>query len=73
MEASARILRLLAPTFTPIVFEEYIEYVSQLGILLQIFTVGSVFALDHLHRQDVYYKSRKWDNINQTLQIVTRQ
>jgi hypothetical protein len=59
----------LKPTFTPTVFEEYIEYVSQLGILLQIFTVGSVFALDHLHRQDVYYKSRKWDNINQTLQM----
>jgi hypothetical protein len=70
MEASHRILRLLAPTLSESDFEDYIEYMCQVGILLQTFTVGSVFALDNLHRQDVFYKGRAWDNINQTLQIA---
>jgi hypothetical protein len=69
-EASHRILRLLAPTLSEDEFDEYLEYMCQVGILLQTFTVGSVFALDHLHRQDVHYKGRLWDNINQTLQIA---
>jgi hypothetical protein len=68
-EASARILRLLAPSMSAVEFDEYVDYIAQIGILLQIFTVGSVYSLDHLHRQDVYYKrGKRWDEINNTLQ-----
>jgi hypothetical protein len=70
IEASHRIFRLLAPTLTGSEFDAYIEYMSEIGILLQIFTIGSVFLLDHLHRQDVHLKGRRWDNINHTLQIA---
>jgi hypothetical protein len=69
LEASHRIFRLLAPALTQTEFEEYLEYMSEVGILLQIFTTSSVFSLDHLHRQDMYYKGRRWDNINHTLQF----
>jgi hypothetical protein len=65
-EASARILNLLQ--LDPDTHVEYLDYLRQLGILLQTFTASSVFCLDHLHRQFVHESAGKWNFIENTLQ-----
>jgi hypothetical protein len=66
-EGSARILNLLVLTDAQKV--EYLDYLRQVGILLQTFTASSVFCLDHLHRHYVFESpAAKWNVIENTLQ-----
>jgi hypothetical protein len=67
-EANSRILNLLQ--LDPDTHVEYLDYLRELGILLQTFTASSVFCLDHLHRQFVHESAgkAKWNFIENTLQ-----
>jgi hypothetical protein len=65
-EANARILNLL--DLEPEVYVEYLDYLRQVGILLQTFTSSSVFTLDHLHRLYVHDTKSRWNIIENTLQ-----
>jgi hypothetical protein len=67
-EANSRILNLLQ--LEPDLHVEYLDYLRQVGILLQTFTASSVFCLDHLHRQFVHESAgkAKWNFIENTLQ-----
>ena len=47
---------------------EYLNYLRQVGILLQTFTPASVFCLDHLHRTYVFETGAKWCIIENTLE-----
>ena len=47
---------------------EYLDYLRQLGILLQTFTASSVFTLDHLHRLYVHETSSVWNVIENSLE-----
>jgi hypothetical protein len=60
-EANARILNLL--NLDEQSYTEYLDYLRQLGILLQTFTVASVFTLDHIHRQFVHESGGRWNFI----------
>ena len=65
-EANARILNLL--NLDEESYTEYLDYLRQLGILLQTFTASSVFTLDHIHRQFVHETSGRWNFIENTLE-----
>jgi hypothetical protein len=65
-EASARILNLLSLDQKS--YEQYLDYLRQLGILLQTFTAGSVFTLDHLHRHYVHETGSVWNIIENSLE-----
>ena len=47
---------------------EYLDYLRQIGILLQTFTASSVFCLDHLHRNYIFESGANWHQIENTLQ-----
>jgi len=66
-EATNLILQVLLPTFSLLDLVEYIEFQRQIGYYMQIFSVGSVFLLDHLHRKNVFYKGHRWNAIDQCL------
>ena len=65
-EANARILNLLALEGQNKL--EYLDFLRQVGILLQTFTATSVFCLDHLHRVYVHETGARWNTIENTLQ-----
>jgi hypothetical protein len=65
-EANARILNLL--NLDEQSYTEYLDYLRQLGILLQTFTVSSVFTLDHIHRQFVHESGGRWNFIENSLE-----
>jgi hypothetical protein len=65
-EANARILNLL--NLDEQSYTEYLDYLRQLGILLQTFTASSVFTLDHIHRQFVHESGSQWNLIENTLE-----
>ena len=67
IEASNTILQQLLPTFSTSDLVDYVEYQRQVGYYMQIFSVGSVFLLDHEHRKNVFYKKHKWNAIDQCL------
>jgi hypothetical protein len=71
LEAANTILQILLPTFTTSELVDYVEYQRQVGCYLQIFSVGSVFLLDHAHRKNVFYKKHKWNAIDQCLSTGT--
>jgi hypothetical protein len=71
LEATNTILQLLLPTFTTGELVNYIEYQRQIGYYCQIFSVGSVFLLDHAHRKNVFFKKHKWNAIDQCLSTGT--
>jgi hypothetical protein len=65
-EANARILKLLdLDTQTEL---DYLDYLRQIGILLQTFTPASVFCLDHLHRTYIFETGSRWCVIENTLE-----
>ena len=47
---------------------EYLEYLRQIGILLQTFTTSSVFCLDHIHRLYIHETGSPWNVIENTLE-----
>ena len=49
---------------------DYLEYVRKLGDLLQLYTPGSVFQLDHNHRLELHESTtkRRWQDIDCTLE-----
>ena len=47
---------------------EYLDYLRQLGILLQTFVASTVFCLDHLHRHYIFETGKPWNVIENTLQ-----
>jgi hypothetical protein len=49
---------------------DYLEYVRKLGDLLQLYTPGSVFQLDHNHRLELHESTtkRRWQEIDCTLE-----
>ena len=47
---------------------DYLEYLRQIGILLQTFTPSSVFCLDHIHRQYIFESGERWHLIQNTLE-----
>lgn len=49
---------------------EYLDYTRKIGDLLQIFTFSSVFTLDNAHRLEVHETSKKWNEIDATLQAA---
>jgi hypothetical protein len=65
-EANSRILNLL--DLDPEPYTQYLDYLRQVGILLQTFTSSSVFTLDHLHRTYVHETKAVWNIIENTLQ-----
>jgi hypothetical protein len=65
-EANSRILHLL--NLDTSTYTEYLDYLRQLGILLQTFTASSVFTLDHIHRQFIFETQGKWNVVENTLQ-----
>jgi hypothetical protein len=65
-EANARILNLL--NLDEDGYIQYLDYLRQLRILLQTFTVSSVFSLDHIHRQYIHETGNVWNVIENTLQ-----
>jgi hypothetical protein len=65
-EASARILNLL--NLDEHSYTQYLDYLRQLGILLQTFTASSVFTLDHIHRQYIHETGNPWNFIENTLE-----
>ena len=68
-EASARILRVIQ--LTPEAEIEYLDYLRQLGVLLQTFTCSSVFTLDHLHRLHIFRNGGQWNIIENSLENAT--
>jgi hypothetical protein len=64
ISANCRILALLTPTMSDDEFDSYQEYTSQIGDLLQLYTVSSVMQLDHAHRKHVHATGRAWDHIS---------
>ena len=50
------------------VYTQYLDYLRQIGILLQTFTSSSVFTLDHLHRVYILESKARWNKIENTLQ-----
>jgi hypothetical protein len=68
-EASARILREIK--LSPPEEVQYLDYMRQLGILLQTFTCASVFTLDHLHRLQIHNHGGDWNHIENTLENST--
>jgi hypothetical protein len=71
IEASATILQLQLSSFSLQDLTDYIEYTRQIGYFMQIFSVGSVFMLDHNHRKNVFYKKHRWNSIDQCLATGT--
>jgi hypothetical protein len=71
IEASNLILQVLLPPFSLQNLVDYLEYQRQLGYFMQMFNVGSVFLLDHLHRKNVVYKLHHWNCIDQCLATGT--
>jgi hypothetical protein len=71
MEACHLILQILLPTFSLQDLTDYIEYMRQIGYFMQIFSISSVFALDHEHRKNVFAKKCSWSAINQCLATGT--
>jgi hypothetical protein len=67
IEATSVILQLLLPTFSLQDLTDYVEYIRQVGYYMQIFSVGSVFMLDHAHRKNVFYKNHHWNAIDSCL------
>jgi hypothetical protein len=67
-EASARILR---DQLTPSEEIQYLDYMRQIGVLLQTFTCSSVFTLDHLHRLHIHSNGGIWNKIENTLENST--
>jgi hypothetical protein len=67
-EGCARILNLL--NLEGDTYIEYIDFLRQIGILLQTFTASSVFCLDHVHRQFIFESKgkSKWNIIENTLE-----
>jgi hypothetical protein len=65
-EASARILNLL--NLDENSYSQYLDYLRQLGILLQTFTASTVFTLDHIHRQYIHETGNPWNFIENTLE-----
>jgi hypothetical protein len=65
-EANARILKLL--NLDAKTESEYLEYLRQIGILLQTFTTSSVFCLDHIHRLYIHETGSQWNIIENTLE-----
>jgi hypothetical protein len=49
-------------------YTQYLDYLRQIGILLQTFTVSSVFSLDHIHCQYIHETGHVWNIIENTLQ-----
>jgi hypothetical protein len=50
---------------------EYLDYTRKVGDLLQLFTPGSVFLLDHNHMLEVSEEEdKKWSDIDSTLQLA---
>jgi hypothetical protein len=49
-------------------YTQYLDYLRQLGILLQTFTASSVFTLDHIHRLYVHDTGSQWNIIENTLE-----
>jgi hypothetical protein len=49
---------------------DYLEYVRKIGDLLQLYTPGSVFQLDHNHRLELHESTtkRRWQDIDCTLE-----
>jgi hypothetical protein len=49
---------------------DYLVYVRKLGDLMQLYTPGSVFQLDHVHRQELHERTtkRRWQDIDCTLE-----
>jgi hypothetical protein len=68
-EASARILREIK--LTPEEEIQYLDYMRQIGVLLQTFTCSSVFTLDHLHRLQIHRNGGRWNEIENTLENST--
>jgi hypothetical protein len=65
-EACARIQNLLVLNDTQKI--AYLDYLRQIGILLQTFTASSVFCLDHLHRNYIFESGACWNVIENTLE-----
>jgi hypothetical protein len=68
-EASARILREIK--LTPTEEDEYLDYMRQLGVLLQTFSCASVFTLDHLHRLRIHQYGGRWNIIENSMENAT--
>ena len=65
-EANARILNLLE--LEPKAHVEYLDFLRQIGILLQTFTIAPVFTLDHLHRLYIHETKSQWNIIENSLE-----
>jgi hypothetical protein len=69
--ANARIMNklIVGGKLTASTLTDYLEYTRKIGDLLQLYTPGSVFLLDHHHRVDVYESTiRRWSDIDCTLE-----
>jgi hypothetical protein len=71
IEACNLIFKILLPTFSLQDLIDYIEFQRQIGYFMQIFSIGSVFILDHEHRKNVFAKKSKWHEFNQSLATGT--
>jgi hypothetical protein len=68
-EATARILREIKLSAADEI--QYLDYMRQIGLLLQTFTCASVFTLDHLHRLQIHASGGAWNHIENTLENST--
>jgi hypothetical protein len=69
--ANARIMNklIVSGKLTSTTLTDYLEYIRKIGDLLQLYTPGSVFLLDHNHRVDVHESTiRRWSDIDCTLE-----
>ena len=69
--ANARIMNklIVGGKLTSTTLTDYLEYTRKIGDLLQLYTPGSVFLLDHHHRVDVHESTiRRWSDIDCTLE-----
>jgi hypothetical protein len=72
VSANSRILEKLVASgkLTASGLTDYLDYVRKIGDLLQLFTPGSVFTLDHNHRLEVHEKdTKRWNEVDCTLEI----
>jgi hypothetical protein len=68
--ANARIMAKLVVKMSPEELFEYLDFLRQIGDLLQVFTCASVLILDNEHRLEVAETGRRWNLINPTTQIA---